>query len=143
MTDLISDIILDLDDQIATINARVEVDVDACNAIRFSEKNMRSIIYNLLSNALKYRDPKRIPLIKISSEAAGDYNILKVSDNGLGMKPGGTGKIFSMFTRLHDHVEGSGIGLYMVKKIIENAEGRIEVESKIGEGSTFSVYFKH
>lgn len=51
-------------------------------------------------------------------------------------------KLFAMFQRLHDHVEGSGIGLYMVKKIIENAGGRIEVQSKVGEGSEFSVYFR-
>jgi signal transduction histidine kinase len=47
-----------------------------------------------------------------------------------------------MFSRLHTHVEGSGIGLYMVKKIIENAGGRIDVQSKEGEGSTFYIYFK-
>lgn len=142
LTDLIHDIELDLSAQIESIGARIEVNVDACRAIRFSEKNLRSILYNLLSNALKYRDPERTPDIKISCEIAGNDILLKVRDNGLGMKPSGVAKIFSMFTRLHDHVEGSGIGLYMVKKIVENAEGRIEVESEIGQGTTFSVYFK-
>lgn len=142
LTDLIHDIELDLSAQIESIGARIEVNVDACRAIRFSEKNLRSILYNLLSNALKYRDPGRTPDIKISCEIAGNDILLKVRDNGLGMKPSGVAKIFSMFTRLHDHVEGSGIGLYMVKKIVENAEGRIEVESEIGQGTTFSVYFK-
>lgn len=47
-----------------------------------------------------------------------------------------------MFRRLHDHVEGSGIGLYMVKKMVDNAGGKIEVDSKVGVGSTFKVYFK-
>ncbi len=51
-------------------------------------------------------------------------------------------KIFGMFKRLHDHVEGTGIGLYIVKKMIDNAEGKIEVESKEGVGSTFKVFFK-
>ncbi|GGG03625.1 PAS domain-containing protein [Pontibacter amylolyticus] len=142
LTDLIHDIELDLSAQIESIGARIEVNVEACRAIRFSEKNLRSILYNLLSNALKYRDPARTPDIKISCEIAGNDILLKVRDNGLGMKPSGVAKIFSMFTRLHDHVEGSGIGLYMVKKIVENAEGRIEVESEIGQGTTFSVYFK-
>ncbi|SIT83762.1 PAS domain-containing protein [Pontibacter indicus] len=142
LSELIHDIRLDLSAQIDNVGAHIEVDVAACNAIRFSEKNMRSVLYNLLSNAIKYRDPDRTPVVKISCEKAGDYTLLKVQDNGLGMKPSGVAKIFSMFTRLHDHVEGSGIGLYMVKKIVENAEGRIEVDSKIGQGTTFSVYFK-
>jgi signal transduction histidine kinase len=47
-----------------------------------------------------------------------------------------------MFKRLHDHVEGTGVGLYIVKKIIDNMGGKIEVESSIGKGSTFKVYFK-
>lgn len=142
LTELIQDIKLDLSAQIESAGAQIEVDVTACDAIRFSEKNMRSVLYNLLSNAIKYRDPDRTPVVKISCEISGAYTLLKVQDNGLGMKPSGVAKIFSMFTRLHDHVEGSGIGLYMVKKIVENAEGRIEVDSKIGQGTTFSVYFK-
>ena len=50
-------------------------------------------------------------------------------------------KLFGMFQRFHDHVEGSGIGLYMVKKMVENAGGRIQVRSRLGVGTTFSVYF--
>ncbi|PKV76017.1 PAS domain-containing sensor histidine kinase [Pontibacter ramchanderi] len=142
LSELIHDIRLDLSDQIERMDAHIEVDVEKCESIRFSEKNMRSVLYNLLSNALKYRDPERRPAIRISCEPSGNYTLLKVQDNGLGMKPSGVAKIFSMFTRLHDHVEGSGIGLYMVKKIVENAEGRIEVDSEIGQGTTFSVYFK-
>jgi signal transduction histidine kinase len=68
--------------------------------------------------------------------------VLSVQDNGLGIPEGGIDKIFTMFKRLHSHVEGTGIGLYIVKKIIDNAKGKIEVESKEGSGSTFRVYFK-
>jgi signal transduction histidine kinase len=51
-------------------------------------------------------------------------------------------KPFGMFKRLHSHVEGTGVGLYMVKRMVENAGGRIEVESEVGVGSVFKVYFK-
>lgn len=140
--ELIHDVALDLSSQIEEADAQVEIDVDPTLAIQFSEKNLRSIIYNLLSNAIKYSSPERRPLVQISVKTSGDFAILRVSDNGLGMSTSGQRKIFSMFTRLHDHVEGSGIGLYMVKKIVENAEGRIKVESEVGKGATFSIYLK-
>ena len=71
------------------------------------------------------------------------YQVVTVKDNGLGMDLTSNVPLFTMFKRLHDHVEGSGIGLYMVKKIIENADGKITVQSKIDEGTTFQVYFRH
>jgi two-component system, sensor histidine kinase len=142
MADLIHDVELDLISQIETSGAQVDVNVAECPAIRFSEKNLRSVIYNLLSNAIKYRSPDQPPKIKIDCQEAGEYILLRVQDNGLGLDLAGQQKIFSMFVRLHDHVEGTGVGLYMVKKIVENADGRIEVESAIGAGSTFKVYLK-
>ncbi|WP_299707989.1 PAS domain-containing sensor histidine kinase [uncultured Pontibacter sp.] len=142
LRELIDDVALDLSSQIEKAGAKLEIDVAPHMAIRFSEKNMRSIVYNLLSNAIKYSSPDRVPLVQISGKTSGDFAIITVQDNGLGMSPSGQQKIFSMFTRLHDHVDGSGIGLYMVKRIVENAEGRIEVKSKVGKGSTLSIYLK-
>jgi signal transduction histidine kinase len=122
--------------------AQVEVDVETCPTINFSEKNLRSVVYNLLSNALKYRHPDRRPQIRISCRDAGSHVVLEVQDNGLGLNTENNPKLFTMFQRFHDHVEGTGIGLYMVKKIMENAGGYISVESKVGVGATFSAYFK-
>jgi two-component system sensor histidine kinase/response regulator len=111
--------------------------------IRFSKKNMRSILYNLVSNAVKYSSPDRLPVINIETKKTEEGEILlSVSDNGLGMDPAYQHKLFGMFKRLHDHVEGSGIGLYIVKRIIENNGGRIEVKSDLDKGTTFSLYFK-
>lgn len=142
VTEVINDVILDLEPMIQSTKARLEVESMECIAIQFPQKNLRSIVYNLLSNALKYHSPERTPLIEVSCRQTDEYLILRVQDNGLGMNLSNTSKIFSMFTRLHNHVEGDGIGLYMVKKIIDNAGGRIEVESTPGEGSVFHVYFK-
>ncbi|QMU26588.1 PAS domain-containing protein [Adhaeribacter radiodurans] len=139
---IISDVQLDLATLIQTTQAQIEVDVRNCPTIRFSAKNLRSIIYNLLSNAIKYHSPKRTPLIQIYCTGTAEYQVLTVADNGLGMDLSGKNKLFTMFKRLHNHVEGSGIGLYMVKKIIENAGGKIEVTSNVEEGSTFQVYFR-
>ena len=110
--------------------------------INFSKKNLRSILYNLISNAVKYNSPKRLPIINISTQQINDDIILSVSDNGLGINPDYQHKLFGMFKRLHDHVEGSGIGLYIVKRIIENNGGRIEVKSQLDVGTTFNIYFK-
>ncbi|UPL50464.1 sensor histidine kinase [Hymenobacter sublimis] len=139
---LIQDVSMDLAPLLHAAGGQLEVAVSSCPRISFTEKNLRSIVYNLLSNAFKYRSPDRLAQVSIRSWQEGSYQVLEVRDNGLGLKESNNQKLFSMFQRFHDHVDGSGIGLYMVKKIMENAGGRIEVQSEVGVGSTFSVYFK-
>lgn len=139
--EIIEDVKLSIQETIKVTNARIETNVSEVNTINFSRKNIKSIIYNLLSNAIKYRDDKRIPKILIKTEDTEKYTILIVKDNGLGIQEENLDKVFSMFKRFHDHVEGTGIGLYIVKRIIENAGGRIEVESEQGKGTTFRTYF--
>lgn len=80
--------------------------------------------------------------IKIKTEKVKDYLLLIIKDNGLGIDPSNQSKVFKMFKRFHNHVEGTGIGLYIVKRILDNAGGKIEVESEEGKGTTFKVYFK-
>lgn len=139
---VIEEVQLDLALDTQATQAELAIDVTSCPTIRFSEKNLRSIIYNLLSNAIKYHSPERPPLVRVHCYETTGYQVLSVQDNGLGMDLAQEHKLFAMFQRLHNHVEGSGIGLYMVKKIIDNAGGKIEVQSKVGEGSTFRVYFR-
>jgi signal transduction histidine kinase len=118
----------------------VQLEVADCPPFPLSEKNLRSVVYNLLSNALKYHSPERRPLVRLRAWCEDQHLLLTVQDNGLGLDPASQQKLFGMFQRLHDHVEGSGIGLYMVKRVIENAAGRIEVQSELNVGSTFLVY---
>ena len=104
---------------------------------------VESIIYNLLSNAIKYRYPSRQPVIKISSEKMVGFSCLVLSDNGLGIDIDlAKDKIFNLYQRFHNHVDGKGLGLYLIRTQIESLGGRIEVTSKINEGTTFRVYFK-
>ena len=110
--------------------------------IKFSNKNIQSIMYNLMSNAIKYKSSARNPIISIRSKQLEDQVLLEVEDNGIGIPPNQIYNIFKMFKRAHQHVEGSGVGLYLVKRIIDNAGGKIEVESKIDQGSIFRLYFK-
>ncbi|MEJ8802785.1 PAS domain-containing sensor histidine kinase [Pontibacter sp. H249] len=133
-----------LRDMIATSKAAITVDFSGFTNLSFSRKNLRSILYNLVSNGIKYSDPTRAPEISITTTVAetGEY-VLSVKDNGLGIAENHQDKIFAMFKRVHDHVEGSGVGLYLVKKILDNSGDRITVESELGKGSVFNVYFKH
>ncbi|RPD44154.1 PAS domain S-box protein [Hymenobacter sediminis] len=134
---------LDLVPLLQQTQAQLEVQVPPALLLTSSEKTLRSVVYNLLSNALKYRHPDRVPYVRLRYYPQGDYQVLEVQDNGLGLDLSqGQDKLFAMFQRLHTHVEGTGIGLYMVKKMVENAGGYIEVESQVGQGSVFRVYFR-
>ena len=123
--------------------AKLVVDVAATPPIHFAEKNLRSIIYNLLSNAVKYHSPDRAPHVDVRAHVRDGHTVLEVHDNGLGLTPAHLPRLFGMFQRFHDHVEGTGIGLYMVKRMVENAGGRIEVHSQLGAGTTFFVHLPH
>jgi signal transduction histidine kinase len=140
---VIEDVRQDLLPLLQAAGARLVVDVPALPAIQFSEKNLRSIVYNLLSNAVKYHSPDRTPHIDVRAHVREGYTVLEVHDNGLGLAPAHLPRLFTMFQRFHDHVEGTGIGLYMVKRMVENAGGRIEVHSQLGAGTTFFVFLPH
>jgi signal transduction histidine kinase/tetratricopeptide (TPR) repeat protein len=101
---------------------------------------VQSVFYNLLSNALKFRSPDRPLRIHASSQVSGDNAIITVSDNGLGFDTAlYKDKLFRLYTRFHSHVEGRGLGLYLVKTQLEVVHGSIDVESTPREGTTFSV----
>ena len=130
---------LDLAPLVRSTGAQLDIELTEGIAVNFLEKNLRSLLYNLLSNALKYRDAARPPQVCLRAVPEGSQVRLTVQDNGLGISQAGQRKLFGLFERLHSHVEGSGIGLFMVKKMVENAGGRISVESEPGVGSTFTV----
>ena len=139
--EVIENIIEELNGIINECNAVVSLDLQDLIIQNFTKINFKSIIFNLLSNALKYRSPNRTPKITIKLEEFDEYILLTVQDNGLGMSLTSESKLFSLFKRFHNHVEGSGIGLYLVKRIMDNAGGRIEVESAVNIGTTFRLYF--
>jgi len=98
-------------------------------------------VYNLLSNALKYRDPARPAQVWLQTEQLPQGVVLTVRDTGLGLTESQQQRLFQVFQRLHTHVEGSGVGLYMIKRLIENAGATIAVTSIPGVGTTFTVTF--
>jgi PAS domain S-box-containing protein len=139
---ILQEVMYDVQDLVDSTEASIQSDFSAATMVRFSKKNVRSILFNLLSNALKYRSPERKPEIYIETKPAGEYISLSVRDNGIGIEPAQHKKVFQFFKRLHTHVQGTGVGMGIVKKIMDNTGGKITLESIPGKGSTFTVHFK-
>ncbi len=110
--------------------------------ITFPRRKLRSILYNLVSNAIKYRSSERPPRITIKTTQEKDFIIISVKDNGIGISADQAEAIFSKYYRVEHAIEGTGIGLYLVKEIVTNAGGKIIVESELGKGSEFKVFLK-
>ncbi|RYG25155.1 MAG: HAMP domain-containing histidine kinase, partial [Chitinophagaceae bacterium] len=103
--------------------------------------HLHSIMQNLLTNAIKYSKDGQPPKIDLKSGVRNSFVYLQVKDNGLGMNLKRDGKnLFGLFKRFHNHVEGDGIGLHIIKAIAETYGGTIEVESQPDHGATFTVY---
>jgi len=140
LDEIINNIEWSLENKIAASGAVITRSL-AIKQILFSKKNLRSIVYNLISNAIKFRGHDA-PAITILTWQEGDMVVLSVKDNGKGIPKGGIDKIFNMYGRLNHDVEGHGIGLYLAKKIVNAAGGKIVVESEPGIGSDFMIYLK-
>jgi two-component system phosphate regulon sensor histidine kinase PhoR len=138
---ILEDVKLTLKEKIRESGAKITSEINA-SEINFIRKNIRSILYNLLINAIKYKAPDRSQEIFIKTEKLKDYIMLSVKDNGLGIPADKKSMIFSEFARISNHVEGTGIGLYIVSRMVHAGGGKIEVESTEGKGTTFKIYFK-
>lgn len=139
---VLEEVKMTIQEMIISSEADIQEDFSVHPEISFSKRNLRSMLYNLLSNAIKYKDPERKPIIRMWVQNHDGIVSLHVKDNGLGIDMNHKDKIFTMFKRLHDHVEGSGVGLYIVKRMVENSGGKIEVESKVGQGTEFKIFFR-
>ena len=112
-----------------------------CESIYSIKSYIHSILYNLISNAIKYKSLHLNPVIHLSSYIENDTICIECKDNGIGIDMEKFGdKLFGFYKRFHSHVEGKGLGLHLVKKQVEMLHGRIEVKSGIGEGSTFKIF---
>jgi PAS domain S-box-containing protein len=140
---LVQSVIRSLQEQIDESGGKFELDITAVPTLWFVRSSLQSVLYNLLSNAIKYAMPGRPPHVKVRTNLVGGVPVLTVSDNGLGIDLARhREELFQMFRRFHDHVAGSGMGLYLVNRVMQQAGGRVEVESTIGEGTTFRIYFQ-
>ena len=140
---LLHRVMVSLDSDIKENNAAIDFDFTKAPHITAIPGYVESIFYNLISNAIKYRHPGRRPTIVIQSYVKGEYIQIDVADNGLGIDlEAHKENLFSLYKRFHFHVQGRGMGLYLVKTQLTAQGGKIDIKSKAGEGTVFSVLFK-
>ncbi len=134
---VVASVVCDLAGAIA--NTTATITVGPMPHVMADAAQLEQVFTNLVGNALKYRRPDVLPEVRISARQAGAFWRFAVADNGIGIEAEYFDQIFEMFRRLHTHdeYEGTGIGLAVVRKIVERHGGTIRVESTPGEGSTF------
>ncbi|HEY1024914.1 MAG TPA: CHASE3 domain-containing protein [Sphingobacteriaceae bacterium] len=133
-------IIQNLSVEVRKSNATIEHDFSDAPQITAPKSYLESILQNLISNAIKYRSPGRVPVIKVRSYKDKERICFEVSDNGLGIdlnKYGG--QLFGLYQTFHNHRDSKGVGLYITRAQVLSLGGRIDVDSTPGEGSTFRV----
>lgn len=150
---VIEDVKKEFEDAIAEKHAVIEVK-EICD-VHIIPFQFRQLMHNLIGNSLKFSDPIRPPHIKITSQIIKlkkinkkgltphkEYCHISISDNGIGFEQNFSNKIFEVFQKLHGREEykGTGIGLAIVKKIIDNHNGLITATSELNKGTTFNIY---
>ncbi len=137
---VLEDLELDIQEKKAVVN------VGKLPVVQGYRRQLQQLFQNLISNALKYSKADVPPQINITAGVVKlegkEYNVINVEDNGIGFDQQYEDKIFQMFSRLHGKSEysGTGVGLSIVKKVIENHNGFIQVQSEVAKGSTFMIH---
>lgn len=141
--DIVSKHIINLETQIKETASTISYDFNACEKINYPKVYLESIILNLLTNAIKYRSPKRAPQIIFKSYLDANGMIsLSCEDNGMGINLEKYGsKLFGLNKTFHDHPDSKGTGLFITKNQIETMGGSIYAESEVDKGTKFIINF--
>jgi two-component system phosphate regulon sensor histidine kinase PhoR len=138
---ILEDVRLTLAGHIRESGAVIKSEIDV-SEIFYSRRKLRSIVYNLINNAIKFMPAERKPEIVIKTQREKNHIVITVKDNGIGIDKTKQDAVFSKYFRVENAIEGSGIGLYLVKEIVNNSGGKISLKSQPGKGSEFKVYLK-
>lgn len=125
-------------------NTLINRDFSELEKIKFNSDYLKSIFLNLVTNSIKYKKPDCPPIISIYTRKTNGASQLIISDNGLGFDMNLVkDKVFGLHQKFHNHIDSKGIGLYLVYNHITSLGGKISVESKVNEGTTFILTFKN
>ncbi|MGI4741055.1 MAG: ATP-binding protein [Janthinobacterium lividum] len=141
LADLAADVLETLRPQALAAQAAIELHFDELPEVPYVRSNLRTILLNLVGNAIKYRHPDRPPHVSVRTRRVVGQPVLEVQDNGLGLDLGRYGdELFQLFRRFHPQAAaGTGVGLFLVNRLVQAQGGRIEVASEVGQGTTFRV----
>lgn len=140
-SEILAKIKLSHSDEIIEGRTIIKEDFSSCSKINYNRFQLENVLQNLMSNALKYRHPGRKLSVKIATKEINGKIHLTFKDNGLGFNQKLSHKIFLLFKRMHTHVDGLGIGLYIMNSIINENGGTIDVTSKVNKGTEFKIQF--
>lgn len=136
-------VMLSINSLIQKSKAIVNIDFSQLEKVNFNKSYLESIFLNLLTNSIKYAIPGSLPNISIYSRKSDGVDQLIFSDKGIGFDMNLVkDKIFGLHQKFNNHIDSKGIGLYLVYNHITSLGGKIDVESKINEGTTFIISFK-
>lgn len=140
----ISSVVKSLKTSIAQKNIKMMMPGQQDVVIKALRPYVYSIFHNIIENAVKYSDAgKDEPYVKIEFGESANYLIVTITDNGIGIDmEHASGKIFQMYQRFNNTHPGQGFGLFLVKSQMDAMEGKVELESILGQGTTFNLYFK-
>ena len=139
-SDIIQEIKQSIENLVKSEKVTFELDFSEVNQIISVKSYIYSIFYNLVSNSIKYRQPHINPLIKIKSSVVENQIVIYFSDNGLGIDlKKNKDSVFGMYKRFHTHIEGKGMGLFMIKTQVETLGGKISIRSELNRGTEFKI----
>ena len=138
---LMAEVLGNLRPQFAAAQAQLASDFSALPELPYVSGSLRTILLNLLGNALKYRHPRRALRVRVRTYKTAGQPVLEVTDNGLGIDLARHGtELFHLFRRFHPQAgEGTGVGLFLINRLVQAHGGGIEVDSEEGTGTTFRV----
>lgn len=141
--DILEQVLAEYSYKVIATDAKIDASFELCPSIVYLESYLTSIMTNMVTNALKYHREGQPPVLVIRSKKEEGMVVLTFSDKGIGMDLERYGKnLFKPFKRFTSQAEGKGIGLHIIKSMMEKNGGRIELESKPGVGTTFRCYLK-
>jgi len=139
-SEIINEIKLSVENLIKSEKVQIAIDFSAIDQVTSIKSYIYSIFYNLISNSIKYKQPDTPPVIKIKSSLVDNQIVLHFSDNGMGIDlKKNKDTVFGMYKRFHTHIEGKGMGLFMIKTQVETLGGKINIRSELNRGTEFKI----